>query len=70
MYNFKENTPEVIERSMTNSDVKMNYLMESYFCSFNFLRSSPGPRLNIKTVLSTNGDFHVKDKTAVRTSYL
>ena len=29
-----------------------------------------GPRLNIKTVLSTYGDFHVKDKTAVRTSYL
>ena len=33
-------------------------------------RSLPGPRLNIKTVLSTYGDFHVKDKTAVRTSYL
>ena len=32
--------------------------------------SPPGPRLNIKTVLSTYGDFHVKDKTAVRTSYL
>ena len=30
----------------------------------------PGPRLNIETVLSTYGDFHVKDKTAVRTSYL
>ena len=30
----------------------------------------PGARLNIKTVLSTYGDFHVKDKTAVRTSYL
>ena len=30
----------------------------------------PGPRLNIKTVLSTYGDFHVKDKTAVRTSYI
>ena len=28
------------------------------------------PCLNIKTVLSTYGDFHVKDKTAVRTSYL
>ena len=26
---------------------------------------TPGPRLNIKTVLSTYGDFHVKDKTAV-----
>ena len=31
---------------------------------------APGPRLNIKTILSTYGDFHVKDKTAVRTSYL
>ena len=31
---------------------------------------STGPRLNIKTVLSAYGDFHVKDKTAVRTSYL
>ena len=30
----------------------------------------PGPRLNIKTVLSAYGVFHVKDKTAVRTSYL
>ena len=30
----------------------------------------PGPRLNIKTVLSTYGVFHVKDKTAVRKSYL
>ena len=29
-----------------------------------------GPCLNIKTVLSTYGNFHVKDKTAVRTSYL
>ena len=29
-----------------------------------------GPRLNIKTVLSAYGVFHVKDKTAVRTSYL
>ena len=36
---------------------------------YNF-KLSPGPRLNIKTVLSTYGDFHVKDKTAVRTSYL
>ena len=30
----------------------------------------PGPHLNIKTVLSKYGDFHVKDKTAIRTSYL
>ena len=34
------------------------------------IASCSGPRLNIKTVLSTYGDFHVKDKTAVRTSYL
>ena len=36
-----------------------------YFCCLH-----PGPCLNIKTVLSTYGDFHVKDKMAVRTSYL
>ena len=34
------------------------------------LWARPGPRLNIKTVLSRYRDFHVKDKTAVRTSYL
>ena len=34
------------------------------------IETEAGPRLNIKTVLSTYGDFHVKDKTAVRTSYL
>ena len=43
-------------------------LTHSHSC--NFLHSRSGPRLNIKTVLSTYGDFHVKDKTAVRTSYL
>ena len=41
-------------------------LLSSTSCWIN----RPGPRLNIKTVLSTYGDFHVKDKTAVRTSYL
>ena len=35
-----------------------------------YYKRAAGPRLNIKTVLSTYGDFHVKDKTAVRTSYL
>ena len=34
------------------------------------LHQTSGPRLNIKTVLFMYGDFHVKDKTAVRTSYL
>ena len=37
---------------------------------YNPAKQAPGPRLNIKTVLSTYGDFHVKDKTAVMTSYL
>ena len=39
-------------------------------CDITFVLMRTGPRLNIKTVLSTYGDFHVKDKTAVRTSYL
>ena len=30
----------------------------------------PGPHLNIKTVFPRYGDFHVKDKTAARPSYL
>ena len=34
------------------------------------LPRKPGPCLNIKTVLFRYGDFHVKDKMAVRTSYL
>ena len=44
----------------------------SYMFTGNELRASKrtGPRLNIKTVLSTYGDFHVKDKTAARASYL
>ena len=47
------------------------YWQQSFTCIMTFLAvSDPGPRLNIKTVLSTYGDFHVKDKTAVRTSYL
>ena len=36
----------------------------------NWKEEASGPRLNIKTVLSAYGVFHVKDKTAVRTSYL
>ena len=38
--------------------------------TLNYAFTEAGPRLNIKTILSTYGDFHVKDKTAVRTSYL
>ena len=40
------------------------------FSCINIEVKAAGPRLNIKTVLSTYGDFHVKDKTAVMTSYL
>ena len=51
----------------------------AYFLGYTVARSrqrwqhapkTSGPCLNIKTVLSTYGDFYVKDKTAVRTSYL
>ena len=45
-------------------------LARTMMISFALLEMPSGPRLNIKTVLSTYGDFHVKDKTAVRTSYL
>ena len=41
---------------------------ESAHCEYVY--DSTGPRLNIKTILSMYGDFHVKDKTVVRTSYL
>ena len=45
-------------------------LHDNHFNEIRHSDHSSGPRLNIKTVLSTYGDFHVKDKTAVRTSYL
>ena len=38
--------------------------MCKWYTSYLFKHS--GPRLNIKTVLSTYGDFHVKDKTLGR----
>ena len=49
--------------------IVVTYDSECY-CVISFEIEESGPRLNIKTVLSTYGDFHVKDKTAVRTSYL
>ena len=52
----------------TTALVNMNAGHMCKACNVSFGRA--GPRLNIKTVLSTYGDFHVKDKTAVRTSYL
>ena len=39
------------------------------FKSFLMDDKDPGPLLNIKTVFPRYGDSHVKDKTAVRTSY-
>ena len=53
--------------------IKVDYeeaISETVECNYLSLPLIPGPCLNIKTVLSTHGDFHVKDKTAVRTSYL
>ena len=50
-----------------NCSYKMFRLCSVIFC---YKPWTSGPRLNIKTVLSMYGDFHVKDKTAVRTSYL
>ena len=46
------------------------YTLSSTWLMMLWRRKKSGPRLNIKTVLSTYGNFHVKDKTAVRTSYL
>ena len=43
---------------------------DQILCKMPDISQTSGPRLNIKTILSTYGDFHVKDKTAVRTSYL
>ena len=49
---------------------KLQFSFNHLFLNPGTSQSPTGPRLNIKTVLSTYGDFHVKDKTAVRTSYL
>ena len=54
----------------------LNFILKIYSCfslhmrTITLIGQVSGPRLNIKTVFSTYGDFHVKDKTAVRTSYL
>ena len=54
--------------SVSDGDCCTEYEMR--YAYLGLLDTRPGPRLNIKTVLSTYGDFHVKDKTAVRPSYL
>ena len=58
------------DKELINSFHDWLFAEEIYQCLVDSLHKRPGPRLNIKTVLSTYGDFHVKDKTAVRTSYL
>ena len=57
-------------------NLALSYARNNIFLKFEYIpykkliARRAGPRLNIKTVLSTYGDFHVKDKTAARTSYL
>ena len=53
-----------------SADTKNTQILQASLNMKYIAWSTTGPRLNIKTVLSTYGDFHVKDKTAVRTSYL
>ena len=62
----------VVIGKKTNSFYAINPVSNRVFRSdsYEVLIVEPGPRLNIKTVSSTCGDYHVKDKTAVRTSYL
>ena len=57
-------------RNIYGSDNGMSHVQRQNIIWTNDRLLLTGPRLNIKTVLSTYGDFHVKDKTAVRTSYL
>ena len=58
----KKTTP-MIQHTSTTYD-------STHAIAYKAIAWRPGPRLDIKTVLSTYDDFHVKDKTAVRTSYL
>ena len=58
------------EYFMRNSIQGLNEINKYTATILAAIKKASGPRLNIKTVLSTYGDFHVKDKTAVRTSYL
>ena len=57
-----------------SAEVNLNYGSKGHAglltCYSSAQSNQPGPRLNIKTVLSRYGDSYVKDKTAVRTSYL
>ena len=57
-------------RQLLNMITYLCYFVVKYQFFLIIGHNQAGPRLNIKTVLSTYGDFHVKDKTAVRTSYL
>ena len=47
------------------------YLLHyGYMCTVGHCLVYSGPRLNIKTVFPSYGDYHVKDKTVARPSYL
>ena len=60
----------IVYKSQTFGALLSGYSRCICFISVGQKQKLTGPRLNIKTVLSTYGDFHVKDKTADRTSYL
>ena len=74
MQKFLKSVPFwAVPRMLTSGNIGLGHDIGAFFPVLMALlgpRKNPGPRLNIKTVLSTYGDFHVKDKTAVRTSYL
>ena len=69
--NFQTNQTNALENLVCKvSAVSCILIYHSVLCESWRPWQWSGPRLNIKTVLSAYGDFHVKDKTAVRTSYL
>ena len=61
---------DIAAKMMYQPQDHISFLLKVFCCPPELWHKGPGPRLNIKTVLSTYDDFHVKDKTAVRTSYL
>ena len=81
LYVLLKRTSFIRDRDDYNLNLRVKYIhycvyrdhysfSKNYVAAMKTQRHGSGPRLNIKTVLSMYGDFHVKDKTAVRTSYL
>ena len=60
MHNLHE---RVTKHLVLQFSTKSHYHARNVWPIWTFM--PPGGRLNIKTVLSTYGDFHVKDKTAI-----